>query len=152
MEKRARLAPGTIAMAVGGVAAALLYGWFLSVYLVPMLPGDAAFGQAVEALTAVALLWLVLVVLVVMDRAFGGPSWTRRAGFVLIPVAAVAMTFGTDYPSNMICQAGVVGMPAAVGAYVLLGRLPARQAALAQAAVLVVIAAWSAYAIRLFLS
>jgi hypothetical protein len=152
MEKAKAYRPGMTAMVAGGVASLLLYGWFLTVYLAPNLgPGDAVVGQAIEALMAVSLFWLVLFVLLAMDRVFGGPSWTRRAGFVLIPVCAIAMTFATDYPSDRICQAGVLAMPVLALAYVLLGRLPERQAARAQAAALLPMVALSAYAIRRFL-
>jgi ABC-type multidrug transport system fused ATPase/permease subunit len=108
MEKAKGLRPGITAMVAGGVAALLLYGWFLTVYLAPNLgPGDAVVGQAIEALMAVSLFWLVLFVLLAM------------------PVLALA--------------------------YVLLGRLPERQAARAQAAALLPMAALAAYAIKRFL-
>src|SRR4051794_37806570 len=105
MEKRARPGPGTIVMAAGGAAALLLYAWFLSVDLASLVgPGDAVVGQGFEALTALALLWGLLLVLVALDRGLGGPSWTRRAGFLLMPVAGIATAFATDYPSNRLCQ------------------------------------------------
>jgi hypothetical protein len=44
-----------------------------------------------------------------------------------------------------------VGVPLVVGVYVLAGRLRAQSAARAQVAVLLLLAAFSAYAIRLFL-
>jgi hypothetical protein len=153
MEKSAKVRPGTIVMAAGGVAALLLYFWFLSLDFASIVgPGDAVVAQAYATLTALALLWGVLLVLVVMDRGLSGPSWTRRAGFVLVPVAGIATLFATDYPSNRLCQLSILALPLLVGAYVLLGRLPARQAARAQAAVLLPMAALSAYAIRLFVS
>jgi len=150
MEKSARLRPGTIVTMAGEAAALLFYLWFLSADLPDAIGGEARMAQAYSALAALALLWLVLLALVVADRAFGGPSWTRRAGFVLIPLAGIATLFATDYPSNWICQLMVLVMPLLVGAYVGLGRLPPRRAGTAQSAVLVPIAALSAYAIQLF--
>lgn len=153
MEKVRKLRPGTIAMAVFGAAALLLYAWFVSVtFATNEGPGDAVVGQAFEMLTALLLLWGVLIVLIVMDRAMGGPSWTRRAGFFLVPVAAIAVLFASDYPGNRLCQFTIAAMPLLIGAYVLLGRLPARLAARAQAVALLPIAGLSAYAIKLFVS
>ena len=142
--------PSSIALGILGAVAVLLYTWFLSSYLATAY-GDAVVGQAIESLMALALLWLVLVVLITMDRVIGGPSWARRAGFVVIPVTAVASTFATDYPSDKLCQAGVVALPLLIGVYVLAGRLRAQSAAWTQAAILVLFAAFSAYAINLFL-
>ena len=152
MEKATRLRPATIAMGAVGAAALLLYGWFLSVNLPDVEGGEAKYGQAMEVLTALMLLWLVLFVLVIMDRAMGGASWTRRVGYFVVPVAAIAQTFATDYPHDVVCEVAVLGMPLLTGAYVLVGRLPARQAARAQAVALLVMAGVSAYAINLFLS
>lgn len=152
MKKSKALRPGMTAIAAGTVAALLLYGWFLTVYLAPNLgPGDAVVGQAIEALMAIGLFWLVLFVLLAIDRVYGGASWTRSTGFVAIPICAIAMTFATDYPSDRICQAAVVAMPLLAVAYVLLGRLGERQAARAQALALLPMVALSAYAIRRFL-
>ena len=136
----------------GGAAALLLYLWFLSADLPDAIGGEARIAQAYSALAALALLWLVLLALVVADRAFGGPSWTRRAGYLLIPVAGIATLFATDYPSNPICQLMVLVMPLLVGAYVGFGRLPAQTAARMQAVMLLLMAALSAYAIILFAS
>jgi len=138
-------------MAALGAAAALLYAWFLAVDLPGVAGGEGRYAQAMQALAALGLLWLVLLVLVIADRALGGPSWPRRAGFVLVPLAAIATVFATDYPSNRLCQLMVLVMPLLAGAYVGLGRLPAQAAARAQAAVLLPIAALSAYAFKLFL-
>jgi hypothetical protein len=152
MENSARLRTGTIVMAALGAAALLLYGWFLSVDLASVVgPGDAMVAQAYEALTALLLLWVVLLLLVVIDRAMGGPSWTRRAGFLLVPLAGIATFFATDYPGDRLCQIAVLALPPLVGAYVLLGPLPTRAGGRAQALVLVPMAALSAYVIRLFI-
>lgn len=142
---------GTIAMAAGGAAAVLLYLWFLSLdYAAIAGPGDSVVAQAYATLTALALLWALLLVLLVMDRALGGPSWTRRAGFLLVPAAGIATVCATDYPGNRLCQIAVAALPLLTGAYLALGRLPARRAAWAQAAVLVPMAGLSAYVIELF--
>lgn len=137
-------------MAAGGAAAALLYAWFLSVDLASVI-GDAVVGQAYEALTALLLLWCVLLVLVIVDRVLGGPSWVRRAGYVLVPLAGVATFFATDYPGSRLCRFILLALPLLTGAYVVLGRLPRREAGRVQAAVLLPMAVLSAYAIRLFL-
>lgn len=137
-------------MAAGAAVALLLYAWFLSVDLASVGGGEARMGQAIEALMVLVFLWLLLLALVVADRALGQASWTRRAGFVLVPLAAIATTFATDYPHDRLCQIAVLALPLLAGAYVLLGRLPARRAALAQALALLPMAALSAYAIKLF--
>src|SRR3954452_22617450 len=49
---------GTIAICVGGVAAALLYAWFLAVNFATALGGEARIAQAYAALAALVLLWL----------------------------------------------------------------------------------------------
>jgi hypothetical protein len=140
---------GTIAMAAFGVVALLLYGWFLSVNAMSV-SGDAVVGQAIEALTALGLLWLVLLVLMGFDRGIGGPSWPRRAGWLVAPVTAIATVFATDYPHNPLCQWGIILAPLLIGLYMLAGRLPARQAGRAQAVILLPMAAFSAYSINLF--
>jgi hypothetical protein len=153
MDKEARVPAGAWVMAAGGAAALLLFGWFLSVDLASIVgPGDSVVGQAYEALTALALLWGVLLVLVALDRGLGGASWARRAGFLLVPVAGVATLFATDYPGRWLCRLSLIGLPLLVGAYLALGRLPRRHAARAQAAALVPMAAISVWLIRLFVS
>jgi len=151
VELRARLSPGTIAMAAFGVVAALLFAWFLAVNSETVY-GDAGVGQAIEALTAAGLLWLVLLVLLVFDRALGGPSWARRAGFVLVPVGGIAAFFATDYPGNRLCRLTIVAIPLLIGAYILAGRMKPLQAGRVQAAILLPVAALSWYCIALFAS
>jgi hypothetical protein len=139
-------------MAAGGAAALLFYLWFLSVDLAALAgPGDAVVGQAYEALTALAWLWAVLLVLVAIDRILGGPSWPRRAGFLLVPAAGIATLFATDYPGRLLCRLSLIGLPLLVGLYLALGRLPPRRAARAQAAALLPMAALSIYLAILFL-
>jgi hypothetical protein len=151
MGTRAKLGPGTIAMAAGGGAALLLYLWFLSLDFATLVgPGDAVVAQAYATLTALALLWALLLALVALDRGLGGPSWPRRAGFLLVPAAGIATLFATDYPSDRLCQLAIAALPLLAGAYALLGRLPPRQAARAQAATLLLMAALSAYPIERF--
>lgn len=153
MEKRARSRTGTIVMAALGAAALLAYLRFLALdYAGIEGPGDSVVGQAYATLAVLALLWGLLLVLVVADRVQGGPSWARRAGFLLVPVAGIATLFATDYPGNRLCQMDVMALPLLIGAYLLLGRLPARHAGWAQAAALLGIAALSVYPIALFTS
>jgi hypothetical protein len=153
MEKSAKLRPGPMLMAAGGAAALLLYLWFLSLDLAGIEgPGDSVVGQAYATLAALAWLWGLLLALVAVDRALGGPSWARRAGFLLVPVAGIATLFATDYPGDRLCRLAVLALPPLVGAYLLLGRLPARRAGWAQAAMLLALAALSAYPIERFVS
>ncbi|HEY7805604.1 MAG TPA: hypothetical protein VIC34_00255 [Croceibacterium sp.] len=151
MGTRTRPGAGTILMAAGGALAALLFAWFLSVYLTHV-SGDAVVGQAFEALTALGFLWVVLLVLLALDRGLGGPSWPRRAGFLLVPVAGVATFFATDYPDDRLSRAGVIAMPLLIGAYLAAGRLEPRLAARVQAAILLPLAALCWYSIALFVT
>src|SRR3954464_10514584 len=144
MAWRVRMRPGTAAMAAGGAVALLLYSWFLSADLAPLPgPGDAAVGKAYEALAALAWLWGLLLMLTALDRGLGGPSWPRRAGFLLVPAAGIATVFATDYPGDRLCRLPGPALPLLVGAYLLLGRLPPRRAGWAQAAMLLALAALS---------
>jgi len=153
MEKKAKLRPATIVMAAGGVAALLLYLRFLSLDFASIEgPGDSVVGQAYATLAALAWLWGLLLALVAADRGLGGPSWARRAGFLLVPLAGIATLFATDYPGDRLCQLAVLALPALTGAYLLLGRLPPRRVAWAQAAALLAIAALSAYPVVRFAS
>lgn len=153
MEKGTRLRPGTMLMAAGGAAGLLLYLWFLSLDLAGIEgPGDSVVGQAYATLAALAWLWGLLLALVAADRALGGPSWARRAGFLLVPLAGIATLFATDYPGDRLCRLAVLALPLLVGAYLLLGRLPPRRAGWAQAAALLALAALSAYPIARFVS
>lgn len=145
--------PGTVALAAFGALALLLYGWFLSADLASNVTGDAVVGKAFEALTALGLFWIVVLALLAVDRGIGGPSWPRRAGFLLVPLAGIATTFATDYPDDQLCRIGIFGMPVLIGGYLLGGRLRARWARWArpaQAAMLLPMAAFSVYAVMLF--
>ncbi|MEA3065345.1 MAG: hypothetical protein QOJ27_1797 [Sphingomonadales bacterium] len=153
METRSKPRPGTIVMAAGGAVALLLYSWFLSLDFAGIVgPGDSVVAQAYATLTALALLWALLLALVALDRGLGGPSWPRRGGFLLVPVAGFATVFATDYPGDRLCQLAVAALPLLVGAYALLGLLPPRWAARAQAAMLLPMAALAAYPIVRFVS
>lgn len=153
METRAKPRPGTIVMAAGAGAAFLLYSWFLSLDLAAIAgPGDSVVAQAYATLTALALLWALLLALVAADRVLGGASWPRRAGFLLVPAAGIATLLATDYPSDRLCQLDILALPLLVGAYLLLGRLPPRRAAVTQSAALLAMAALSAYPIMRFVS
>jgi len=153
MGLRGKIRPGVAAMAAGGAVALLLYLWFLSVDLATLVgPGDSVVGQAFEALTALAWLWAALLGLVAIDRILGGPSWPRRAGFLLVPAAGIATLFATDYPGRWLCRLSLVALPLLVGLYLALGRLPPRRAAFAQTAALLPMAALSVWLAKLFLS
>jgi hypothetical protein len=153
MAMSARPRGGTILRAAMGAAALLLYLWFVSLdYAAISGPGDSVVAQAYATLAALAWLWGLLLVLVVMDRMLGGPSWPRRAGFLLVPVAGIATLFATDYPGDRLCQLDVMALPLLIGAYLLAGRLPARWAGMAQAAMLLGVAALSVYPIVRFAS
>ena len=151
MATGARVESGAIVMAVGGAIAALLYAWFLSADLASV-HGDAVVGQAMETLTALGLLWLMLLILMLVDRWLGGPSWPRRAGFLLAPLAGVATLFATDYPGDGLARTAIIVLPLLIGAYLLAGRLAPRPAARAQFAILLPVAALCAYAFDIFLS
>jgi hypothetical protein len=151
MATGARARPGTIVMAVGGLLALLLYGWFLSVGFADV-SGDAVVGQAFKAFTALGLLWLVLLALLALDRGLGGASWPRRAGFLLVPVAGVATFLATDYPDDPLARLGTVAMPLLIGAYLAAGRLAPPLAARLQAAILLPLAALCYYSIALFVA
>lgn len=153
MAMSARPRGGTILMAVLGAAALLLYLWFVSLDFAGISgPGDSVVGQAYATLAVLAWLWGMLLVLVAMDRLLGGPSWPRRAGFLLVPVAGIATLFATDYPGNRLCQLDVMALPLLIGAYLMAGRLPPRWAVWAQAAMLLGIGALSIYPIVRFAS
>jgi hypothetical protein len=149
--KRARPRAATIVFIAGCLAALLLWLWALSLDAMSV-SGDAVVGQAFAELLALALLWGTLLVLVVFDRALGGASWPRRAGFVLVPLAAVGAVCASDYPGDPVCRIALAGLPLLALAFLVLGRLPTPWAARAQAAALLPIAALSAYAIVRFAS
>ena len=56
MEKAKGVRPGTIAIGVGAVVAALLYAWFLSVNFAEAIGGEARMAQAYSALAALVLI------------------------------------------------------------------------------------------------
>jgi hypothetical protein len=109
-----------------------------------------------ESLTAFVALWALLLVLLTIDRIRAGPSWRARFAFLMVPIAGIATLFATDYPSNRLCELAVLALPPMAGAYLLLGWLPHRggkpRTAGAQALVLLLMAALSAYPTVKFLS
>jgi hypothetical protein len=155
MERMPRLRAGMVAMAAAGLAALLLDAAFLAQNFATQEPGDAAYGQAILALTTLTALWGLLLVLLVADQMRPGPAW-RRAAILLVPLAAIATTFATDYPANGPCRLSLVALPPVVLAYLLIGGLSplrARAAAKgARAVMLLLMAALSAYPVERFVS
>ena len=142
---------GMIGMAAGGAVALLLWLWFLSLNFASV-SGDAVVAQGIATLYALLFLWIAVIVLVCMDRAIGGPSWPRRAGFWVVPLALLGTVAATDYPNDALCQFAVLALPLMAVAHPLLGRLPAKLVGWAQTAVLLPMAAVSAYTIVKFVS
>lgn len=140
---------GMIGMAAGGAVALLLYLWFLSLNFTSV-GGDAVVGQGLATFYALVLLWLVVIGLVVTDRRLGGPSWPRRFGFWVVPLALFGTVGATDYPNDALCQFAVRALPLMAAAHPLLGLLPVRVAGWAQTAVLLPMAGISVYAIEKF--
>jgi uncharacterized membrane protein len=136
-------------MTAGGAVALLLWLWFLSLNFASV-SGDAVVGQGIATLYALLSLWIVAIVLVIADRAIGGPSWPRRFGFWVVPLALFGTVGATDYPNDPLCQFAVLALPLMAVAHPLLGRLPARVAGWAQTATLLPMAALSVYAIVKF--
>jgi hypothetical protein len=155
MEGRPRLTGGTIAMALAVVAFLLLYLIFLTQDFATLQgPGDSAVGNAYATLAALAAMWGLLLVLLVVDQIRAKGWWTRLA-IPLVPIAAIATVFATDYPSNRLCIWTIVALPLIVAAYLMLGWLPQRAAApagKARAVMLLLMAALSIYAIEIFVS
>jgi len=149
MGNGARPRGGTIAMAVCGALALLLWLWFLSLNFASV-SGDAVVAQGLATLYALLFLWIAVIVLVGLDRGLGGPSWPRRAGFWVVPLALFGTVGATDYPNDRLCQFAVLALPLMAVAHPLLGRLPGRLAGWAQTAVLLPMAALSIYAIVKF--
>ena len=145
----ARPRGGMIGMAVVGVVALLLWLWFLSLNFAGV-SGDAVVAQGIATLYALLFLWIAVVVLVGLDRALGGPSWPRRAGFWVVPLALFGTVGATDYPNDALCEFAVLALPLMAVAHPLLGLLPARLAGWAQTAVLLPTAGLSVYTIVKF--
>jgi drug/metabolite transporter superfamily protein YnfA len=155
MEGRPKLRAGTIAMALAGLAMLLLYLAFLAQDFATLEgPGDSAVGNAYATLAALAALWGLLLVLLVVDQ-IRAKGWWRRAAILLVPIAGLATLFASDYPNNRLCVWTIVALPLIVGAYLLLGWLPpraAKWAGMAQMVMLLLMAALSIYPIERFAS
>ena len=136
-------------MAAGAALALLLWLWFVSLASAGV-SGDAVVGNAFATLYVLAMLWLVAIGLVIADRALGGPSWPRRIGFWVVPLALLGTVGASDYPNDPWCQFAFLALPLMAVAHPLLGRLPARLAGWAQGVVLLPMAALSVYAIARF--
>lgn len=149
MGNGARPRGGIVGMALAGAVALLLWLWFLS-FASASVSGDAVVGNAFATLYALLFLWIAAIALVVMDRVRGGPSWPRRAGFWVVPLALLGTVGASDYPNDPLCQFAFLGLPLMAVAHPLLGLLPARGAGWAQSAVLVPMAGLSVYAIVRF--
>jgi hypothetical protein len=155
MEGRPKLRAGTIVMALAGLAMLLLYLAFLAQDFATLEgPGDSAVGNAYATLAALAALWGLLLVLLVVDQ-IRAKGWWRRAAILLVPIAGIATLFATDYPNNRLCVWSLAALPLIVGIYLLLGWLPPRAAkwtGMAQMAMLLLMAALSIYPIERFVS
>jgi len=156
MERGPKLQAGTIVMALAGLAILALYLTFLAQDFATLEgPGDSAVGNAYATLAALAALWGLLLVLLVVDQIRAtGPAWRTRPAILLVPIAGIATVFATDYPNDRLCIWAVAALPLIVGAYLLLGWLP-REKVLAgrtQAVMLLLMAALSVYPIERFVS
>ena len=154
MERTAEQRGGTIFMALAGVAFLILYLIFLARDFATLQgPGDSAVGNAYATLTALAALWGLLLVLLIVDQIRAKGWWTRFA-ILLVPIAGIATVFATDYPGNRLCAWTIVALPLIVAAYLLLGWVPPRAAAAAgkgRAVMLLLMAALSVYPIEIFI-
>jgi putative flippase GtrA len=155
MEQRQKPGAGTIAMAIAWLAALSLYFAFISQDFATLEgPGDSAVGNAYATLTALAALWALLLLLLVVDQV-RAKGWLTRSAILLVPIAGIATVFATDYPSNRLCIWAVAALPLIVLAYLALGWLPwpaTAWAGRARAVMLLLMAALSAYPIEKFVS
>jgi hypothetical protein len=155
MEESPKLRAGTIVMALAGLAILLLYLTFLAQDFATLEgPGDSAVGNAYATLAALAALWGLLLVLLVVDQ-IRAKGWLTRGAILLVPIAGIATLFATDYPNDRLCVWAVAALPLVVAVYLLLGWLPPRAAAAAgwaQAVLLLLMAALSVYPIERFVS
>jgi drug/metabolite transporter superfamily protein YnfA len=155
MEERPKLRAGTIVMALAGLAVLVLYLTFLAKDFATLEgPGDSAVGNAYATLAALAALWGLLLVLLVVDQ-IRARGWLTRPAILLVPIAGIATLFATDYPNNRLCVWAIVALAPVVGAYLMLGWLPRRASAWAgraQALMLLPMAALSVYPIERFIS
>jgi hypothetical protein len=155
MEGTSKPRGGTIAMALAALAFLLLYLTFLAQDFAAIEgPGDSVVGNAYATLTALAAMWGLLLVLLVVDQ-FRAKGWWTRLAILLVPIACIATVFATDYPASRICVWAIVALPLVVAAYLMLGWLPPRAGAWAgkaQAVMLLLMAGLSVYPIERFVS
>jgi hypothetical protein len=154
-EQAPRLRLRLVVTIVAGLVTLLLYVGFLALTLADPEGGESRMANAFAALAWMAALWGMLLVLLVADRiTTTAKSWTAPLAFLLVPIAAIASLFATDYPSNRWCQLSLAALPLVVGIYLLLGRLPSlpTTARIGRAAMLLLMAALSVYPIKIFAS
>jgi hypothetical protein len=155
MEGQPKSRAGTVVMALAGLAVLFLYLTFLAQDFATLEgPGDSAVGNAYATLAALAALWGLLLVLLVVDQ-IRAKGWRTRPAILLVPIAGIATLFATDYPNDRLCIWAIAALPLIVAAYLVLGWLPQRAAKLVgwgQAVTLLLMAALSAYSIERFVS
>ena len=146
---------GMVVTIVAGLATLLLYVGFLALTLADPEGGESRMANAFASLAWLAALWGMLLVLLVADRIRATVrSWTAPLAFLLVPIAAIASLFATDYPSNRWCQLSLAALPLVVGIYLVLGRLSSLRttARFGRPAMLLLMAALSVYPIEIFVS
>ena len=154
-EQAPRLRLGTVVTIVAGLATLLLYVGFLALTLADPEGGESRMANAFASLAWLAALWGMLLVLLIAERVRAtARSWTAPLAFLLVPIAAVASLFATDYPSNRWCQLSLAALPLIVGVYLVLGRLSSLRttARIGRPAMLLLRAALSVYPIEKFVS
>jgi hypothetical protein len=155
IEQSPRVRLGMIVAIVAGLATLLLYVGFLALTLADPEGGESRMANAFASLAWLAALWAMLLLLLVVDRVSASvKSWTTPLAFVLVPIAAIASLFATDYPNNRWCQLTLAALPLIVGIYLVLGRLPSlrRTAQIGKPVLLLLVAALSIYPIEKFVS
>jgi hypothetical protein len=154
-DRAPRLRLGIVVTFVAGLATLLLYVGFLALTLADPEGGESRMANAFASLAWMAALWGMLLVLLVADRISAtAKSWTTPLAFVLVPIAAIASLFATDYPSNQWCELSLAALPLVVGVYLVLGRLPSlpTTARIGRTAMLLLMAGLSVYPIEKFVS
>lgn len=151
MRTGVKLKPLIVFELLVGLAASILFLLAMSLnFANPGGGGESRIANAYESLAALGWLWMALFVLLVVDAARLPRHWPASAtAMVLLPVAAVATLFATDYPHDLVCIFSFPAMPMLFGALAL---LPRGRPAVGRTSVLVAIAALSAFLIIKFLS
>jgi len=142
-------------MALAGLAILLLYLTFLAQDFATLEgPGDSAVGNAYATLAALAALWSLLLVLLLVDQ-IRAKGWGTRPAILLVPIAGIATLFATDYPNDRLCIWAIATLPLIVAVYLMLGWMPqrsAKPAGMAQAVMLLLMAVISIHPIERFVS